>query len=273
MILTNLFPLLYLDPNHEKKFSLPSFAKRIGVSIQNSSAVKYSHVIPVYNEQDNLLALRDNILSAMKTIGDSFEVIFVDDGSKDNSRRIIKQICAEDLRFHLIFFDQNYGQTSAFDAGFKMAAGDIVITMDADLQVDAHDARLLLDKLGEYDAAVGYRKKRADNLIKRISSRIGNAVRNKVIDEQIRDVGCPLKVIKRSALLHIKLYEGMHRFFPALLGLEGYSVIEVPINHYPRCRGKSKYTIRNRLFKSFKDLLAVRWMKKRYLHYHIMEKG
>ena len=243
------------------------------MSVKNDSLVKYSLVIPVYNEQDNLPALRDNILSAMKTIIGSFEVIFVDDGSTDKSRQIIKQICVEDPRFHLIFFDRNYGQTSAFDAGFKMATGDIIITMDADLQVDACDAKLLLDELGEHDAAVGYRKKRADTLVKRISSRVGNAVRNKVINENIRDVGCPLKAIKREALLRIKLYEGMHRFFPALLSLEGYSVTEVPINHYPRQRGKSKYTIRNRLFKSFKDLLAVRWMKKRYMHYRIIERG
>ncbi|MEW5803094.1 MAG: glycosyltransferase family 2 protein, partial [bacterium] len=174
------------------------------MSINYGSPVKYSLVIPVYNEEDNLLALRDNILSAMDRISGSFEVIFVDDGSTDRSRLIIKHICTEDSHFHLIFFDRNYGQTSAFDAGFKMAKGDIIITMDADLQVDAHDIRLLLEQLGEYDAVVGYRKVRADNFIKRISSRVGNAVRNRVIDENIRDVGCPLKAMKREAVLRIK---------------------------------------------------------------------
>lgn len=240
---------------------------------QDTSSIHYSVVIPVFNEEDNLLALRDNILKVMRDLQSSFEVILVDDGSTDKSRVIISRICHEDAyHFYGLFFDRNYGQTSAFDAGFKAARGDIVITMDADLQIDAHDIPALLAKLKDADVVVGYRKKRADNLIKRLSSKIGNSVRNALTDEDIKDIGCPLKVIKKEALQKIKLFEGMHRFFPTLLKLEGYSVIQVPVNHYPRRKGKSKYTIRNRLFRSLKDLLAVCWMKKRCLRYRIIEK-
>lgn len=253
-----------MTQNAPTKYSIPSH------SIFKHFIVKYSIVVPVYNEEDNLFKLRDNILSAMDKISDPFEVILVDDGSTDGSRKIIKQISAEEPRFRSIFFDRNYGQTSAFDAGFKASAGEVIITMDADLQVDAQDIPLLLAKLGEYDAVVGYRQKRADNWVKRISSRLANAVRNKLTGENIRDVGCPLKAIKREAIQNIKLFEGMHRFFPTLLKLQGYSVIEVPVNHYPRLKGKSKYNIRNRLFKSLGDLLAVRWMEKRYLRYTVL---
>jgi dolichol-phosphate mannosyltransferase len=215
--------------------------------------------------------LRDNIVEAMASVSDDYEVIFVDDGSTDGSREIIRKISDANHGFRYIFFDRNYGQTAAFDAGFKAAIGDIVITMDADLQTDANDIPLLLKHLGPYDAVVGYRKKRADNWLKRISSQIANTVRNQLSGENIRDVGCPLKVMKRKALQHVKLYNGMHRFFPTLLKFEGYTVFEVPINHYPRIHGKSKYNVRNRIFRALRDLIAVRWMKSRYLRYQIVE--
>ncbi|RKY85027.1 glycosyltransferase [candidate division KSB1 bacterium] len=230
---------------------------------------KYSIVIPVFNERDSLSILKSNLENAMKSISDSYEVILVDDGSTDGSREIIKKICGEGRRFRGIFFDKNYGQTAAFDAGFKAARGKVVITMDADLQYDPRDISLLPAKLGEYDVVCGYRVKRADPWIKRISSKIANFVRNKLSDENIRDAACSLKAFKKECLDKLKLYEGMHRFFPTLVKLEGYSLIEVPIHHYPRKYGVSKYNIRNRIFKSFRDLMAVRWMKKRYLRYKI----
>ena len=241
--------------------------------MDSTSKIDYSIIIPVYNEQDNLIKLRDNIVSALETISGSFQVLLIDDGSIDGSRDTIKGICSENSKFHYLFFDQNHGQTAAFDAGFRAAKGEVIITLDADLQVDAHDIPKLLAHLSEYDMVVGYREKRADNLMKRISSVIANNVRNWLSGEDIRDVGCPLKVMRREVFRNVKLYEGMHRFFPTLAKLEGFSVLEVPVNHYPRLHGKSKYNIRNRLFKSLRDLFAVRWMKKRYLRYKIIEKG
>ncbi|MBN2012774.1 glycosyltransferase family 2 protein [candidate division KSB1 bacterium] len=235
----------------------------------NIRPIRYSIVVPVYNEQENVKRLLRNIHDAMDRQNDVYEIICVDDGSTDDSLRILKDACRHDRCLSYITFDRNYGQTAALDAGIHQAQGELVIIMDADLQVDANDIPTLLDELGNFDAVVGYRQKRNDSLNKRISSYIANKVRNYLSDEKIRDVGCPLKVFKAHAIKSIKLYEGMHRFFPTLLKIEGYTVKEVPINHYPRQFGKSKYNVRNRVFRAFKDLLAVRWMKQRAMQYTI----
>jgi len=233
--------------------------------------IEFSIVVPVFNEADNLIPLRDNIVDAMQCMNVPYEVILVNDGSTDRSQAVIEEICRSDNRFRFLRFDRNHGQTAAFDAGFKASRGTVIITMDADMQTDAHDIPLMTEKLADYDAVVGFRKKRADNLIKKISSRIANSVRNTLSGENIRDTGCPLKAIRREALQHVKLYKGMHRFFPTLLKLEGYSVVEVPVNHYPRKYGVSKYNIWNRVFRATRDLLVVRWMKDRSLNYRIVE--
>lgn len=235
-------------------------------------ACKYSIVIPVYNEQENLNPLQQNITEAMTMISDSYEVILVDDGSDDGSRNVIEQISGKDPRFRFLFFDKNYGQSSALAAGFREAKGDFIIFMDADLQVDAHDIPLLLEKLDRFDVVSGLRERRADSWSKRISSRIANTIRNKLTGEKIRDTGSPLKVFKKEVLKNMICFDGMHRFFPTLVQLQGYSITEVPISHYRRRRGSTKYNIRNRLFKAFSDLLGVRWLKKRYLRYQIVPK-
>ena len=233
--------------------------------------LQYSLVIPVFNEEDNLYLLRDNIVGAMSSIGGNYEVILVDDGSTDQSRPIIREICQKNPEFRYLFFDKNHGQTAGFSAGFEAAKGDIIITMDADLQTDCNDIPLLLEHLDEYDAVVGYRMKRADKWIKRISSKIANGIRNKLSGEDIRDVGCPLKAIKREAAQSLKIFNGMHRFFPTLLKYEGYRVLEVGVHHFQRKHGESKYNVGNRAWRAFIDLLAVCWMKRRYLHYKIVE--
>ncbi len=232
-----------------------------------------SIVVPVCNEEENLIPLKKNITDAMAAVRKSYEVILVDDGSTDGSREVIRVICEKDRRFRYLFFEANHGQTAAFDAGFKAANGDIIITMDADLQTDAYDIPVLLSHIGTSDAVIGYRQKRQDNWMKRASSRIANAVRNRLSGEDIRDVGCPLKAFRREALSNIKLFKGMHRFFPTLLKMEGCTVKEVPVHHYPRQRGKSKYNIRNRALRAFVDLVAVCWMKKRILNYRVVESG
>ncbi len=237
------------------------------------SMYNYSFVIPIYNERDNLLLLYENITDAMKIISNDYEIVLVDDGSTDGSLDIIQKLAKLDINVHFLSLDRNYGQTAAFDAGFKAAHGKLIVTMDADLQVDAHDLPLLLEKLATHDCVIGIRQKRSDNLIKLISSKIANFVRNKLSGEQIQDTGCPLKVFKREAIQKVKLFNGMHRFFPTLFKLEGFTVAEVPIHHYPRRYGKSKYNVRNRLFRALRDLFAVRWMKSRYLNYFIIQKG
>lgn len=241
--------------------------------MNSASVYNYSFVIPIYNERDNLPLLYENITDAMKSISDDYEIVLVDDGSTDGSREIIQQLAKLNRHVHFLFFNRNHGQTAAFDAGFKAAQGKIIITMDADLQVDAHDLPLLLEKLATHDCVIGIRQKRSDNLIKLISSKIANFVRNKLSGENIQDTGCPLKIFKWEAIQKIKLFNGMHRFFPTLLKLEGCTIAEVPVHHYPRRYGKSKYNIRNRLFRALRDLFAVRWMKSRYLDYLIIQKG
>ncbi|MBN2092922.1 glycosyltransferase family 2 protein [candidate division KSB1 bacterium] len=241
--------------------------------MNSTSNYKYSFVVPIYNERENLPLLYENITAAMKSISNDYEIVLVDDGSTDGSCAVIQKLAKFNPKVHYLFFNRNHGQTAAFDAGFKAAQGEFIITMDADLQVDAHDLPLLLEKLATHDCVIGIRQKRSDNLIKLISSKIANFVRNKLSGEQIQDTGCPLKVFKREAIQKVKLFHGMHRFFPTLLKLEGCTVAEMPIHHYPRRYGKSKYNVRNRLFRALRDLFAVRWMKSRYLNYLIIQKG
>jgi glycosyltransferase involved in cell wall biosynthesis len=230
-----------------------------------------SVVVPAYNEVESLRPLTEELLGVMRGLNREFEVLFVDDGSRDGTRDLMRRLSEENREVHFIGFKQNRGQTSAMAAGFKHAKGDVIVTLDADMQNDPHDIPKLLEKLNEYDVVCGWRQKRHDSLVRRISSRIANYVRNKLSDEQIVDVGCSLKVYKRQCVDDLKLFEGMHRFLPTLVKLAGYTVTEVPVNHRPRELGTSKYGISNRIMKAFLDLLAVRWMKRRYIRYEIEE--
>lgn len=226
-----------------------------------------SIVIPLYNEVDNIAPLCQAIIGVMQDR--SYEVIIVDDGSIDGSTEKLKEWCSLHTNFRSIHFKKNAGQTAAMDAGFKYASGEYVVTLDADMQNDPADIPKLLEKLDAYDMVCGWRQKRNDPWIKRISSKVANSIRNKLSDEDIKDTGCSLKAYRRECLNKIKLYNGMHRFLPTLFKLEGFSVTEVIVNHYPRKFGKSKYGVFNRAFRAFLDLLVVRWMKKRKLNYEV----
>ncbi|MEK6636224.1 MAG: glycosyltransferase family 2 protein [Planctomycetota bacterium] len=226
-----------------------------------------SIVIPVYNEVDNIEPLGNSIINAMQ--GQNYEVLYVDDGSTDGSTEKLKEWCTQHTNFRAIHFKKNAGQTAAMDAGFKHAVGKYVVTMDADLQNDPADIPKLLEKLNTYDMVCGWRQKRNDPWIKRISSKVANSIRNKLSNENIKDTGCSLKAYRRECFSRIKLFNGMHRFLPTLFKMEGFSVTEVVVNHYPRKFGKSKYGVFNRAFRAFMDLLVVRWMKKRKLNYEV----
>jgi glycosyltransferase involved in cell wall biosynthesis len=230
-----------------------------------------SVIIPVYNEEENINILLGELTGVMKGMKKDYEVILVDDGSTDRSFQVMEEMARKDRRITVIRFKRNAGQTAAFDAGFKQARGEIVITLDADLQNDPKDIPFLLEKIKDNDMVCGVRTKRMDSWIKLISSKIANYVRNRLSDEEVSDTGCSLKAYRKEYLTRIKLFNGMHRFFPTLMKMEGAKVAEVPVHHRPRRFGKSKYNIRNRLFRSFIDLLAVRWMKKRKLSYEIEE--
>ncbi len=230
-----------------------------------------SIVIPVYNEEDSLRPLISELRGVLSGLGRSYEIIFVDDGSRDRSFEILKEAVSLDPKTRVIRFKENKGQTAAFDAGFKAALGDIVITMDADLQNDPQDIPHLLKKIGEFDVVCGWRYKRRDPWIKIVSSKIANRVRNKLSQEDVVDTGCSLKAYRRECLTRLKLFNGMHRFLPTLLKMEGFKVTQVKVNHQPRRFGKTKYNTRNRIVRGFIDLLAVRWMKRRHLDYEIEE--
>jgi len=239
--------------------------------LTNSQGLEISIVIPVYNERENLTLLDEKITKNIGPLHKSYEVILVDDGSVDGSAQLIRKLQDKNPHLRLIRFGSNHGQTAAFAAGFSKARGDTIVTMDADLQNDPADIPILLEKISEFDVVCGWRHKRNDPWIKKLSSKIANSVRNTLSEESIADTGCSLKAFRRACFKNIKLYNGMHRFFPTLMKMEGFSVTQVKVKHYPRMHGYSKYNIRNRLFTSFKDLLAIRWMKKRQINYDIIE--
>ncbi|MEK7290115.1 MAG: glycosyltransferase family 2 protein [Planctomycetota bacterium] len=228
-----------------------------------------SIVVPLYNEVDNIELLGNAIINAMKDTSYEYEVVFVDDGSIDGSAEKAKEWCATHSDFRSIHFKKNAGQTAAMDAGFKHAKGSYVVSMDADLQNDPADIPKLLEKLKTYDMVCGWRQKRNDPWLKRISSKVANAIRNKLSQEEIKDTGCSLKAYRKECLDKIKLFNGMHRFLPTLFKMEGFTVAEVVVNHRPRRFGKSKYGVFNRAFRAFRDLLVVRWMKERKLNYEV----
>ena len=170
-------------------------------------------------------------------------------------------------RVRVLHFDHNYGQSSAFDAGFKHSTGELVITMDGDLQNDPDDIGTLLPYTKQFDLVCGWRTNRHDSLIRTLSSRIANGVRSAVTGDHVHDTGCSLKIFKRAVVEKLQLFEGVHRFFPALALIQGITITEVPVRHYPRTRGASKYGVGNRLFKGLYNLFAVRWMQHRCLRY------
>lgn len=232
-----------------------------------------SVVVPVYNEEENLPILVPQIMNVLRSLEKRFEIILVDDGSTDNSFNVIKELSNRYQEVRYLRFKTNAGQSAAFDAGFKNSLGDIVVTIDSDLQNDPQDIPKLLSYIPEYDVVCGWRIQRKDKFIKRLSSRIANRFRNLFTKDSIHDTGCSLKAYKRNWLDRIRLYRGMHRFLPVLLKMEGARIIEVKVSHNPRRFGKSKYNIRNRLFTGLYDLMAVRWMQKRRLVYEIIERS
>ncbi len=226
-----------------------------------------SVVIPICNERDNLAPLTAQILKALSGHVPSFEIVYVDDGSTDGSGPLLDQLARDYPEVRVFHFDRNYGQTAAFDAGFHQAAGELIATLDGDLQYDAQDILKLLPLAERFDLVCGWRQKRHDTLVKRMSSRIANAIREAVVHDGVRDTGCSLKIFRRRVVERIPLFEGMHRFFPALARMHGFTVTQMPVSHYPRAHGWSKYGIGNRIFKSLRDLIAVRWMQRRCLTY------
>ena len=242
-----------------------------------------SIVVPAYNEQDNLRPLRAAIKEALDGKID-YEVIFVDDGSRDRTREVAREIAAEDARFRLVALARNSGETAAGWAGMKEARGELVCVMDADLQNDPRDLPRMIEKIGEltgepgeprrWDVVCGWRKRRGDGdgIVRRVSSRIANWVRNALSNENIHDSGCTYRLFRRDCIEGLQLYTGMHRFLPTLFKAQGFKVTELEVANHPRRFGTSKYGVWNRVFRAFYDLLAVRWMLKRWIRLEVGER-
>lgn len=230
---------------------------------------RISVVAPVYNEKDNISRFIEKVENSLKKGFDSYEIILVNDGSTDGSKEILNEEAKKNGHVKVFHFTKNNGQTAALDFAFKKASGDLVLMMDSDLQTDPEDVYTLLPYIKEYDMVNGKRETREDGLKRKISSVIGNSVRNYITGDNIKDTGCPLKLFKKEVVKSFYLYEGMHRFLPTLAKINGFKVIEIPVKHYDREFGYSKYGVFNRLFKGLKDAFAVRWIKQRKLKYQV----
>ena len=241
----------------------------------NTILPEISLVVPCYNEEGSLRELNEKIHAALYPLNIDYEVVITDDGSTDNSWTLLKEIASADSRFCIQRFKYNCGESAASWAGMKAARGRYIITLDADLQNDPRDVPKFLEALKQYDCVCGTRVKtraQGDNFIRIVSSRIANWFRNKLSDENISDAGCTYRAFRRECIENIKFFKGAHRFLPTLIKMEGFIVTEIPVNNHPRFSGQSHYGVWNRLFKSFADLLAVRWMKSRTIRYEIEEK-
>ena len=243
------------------------------MNLAMSSQPVLSVCVPVYNEEENLPLLHEAIARVFDANNIDGEIVLVDDGSSDGSWAQIEKLVQRDPRVRGLKFKANCGETAASDAGLRAARGRYVMTMDADLQNDPQDIPKFLEALNQgWDCVCGTRvatRGKGDNFIRVASSRIANAVRNKLSDEQISDAGCTYRAFKRECVSKLKLYRGLHRFIPTLLKMEGFTVTEIAVTNNPRLHGESKYGVWNRLFKSFRDLLAIRWMKSRILGYQV----
>lgn len=238
-----------------------------------SSAPFLSVVVPVFDEEENLETLHSELDRALAERAGEVEFLYVDDGSRDGSREVLAALAKRDDRVRVLALRHNRGQSAALEAGFRAVRGEVVATLDADLQNDPADLPRLLEALERADVVNGVRVDRRDSFVRRLSSRIGNGFRNWITRESVTDVGCSLRVMRAEPLRRIKLHRGMHRFLPTLLRMEGARVVEIPVHHRPRLHGQSKYGIGNRVFVGLADVFAVRWMQSRRLDYEVRELG
>lgn len=240
-----------------------------------SSEPEISVVAPCHNEAENLGPLAEAVRVALEPLRHPFELVLVDDCSTDGSWETIRRLGSLDPRVRGLRFAENRGQSAALWAGIKAARGQIVVTLDADLQNPPAEIPRFLAALGGADCVCGSRvaaRAHGDGWVRRASSKIANAVRNRVSGDSISDAGCCFRAFRRACVAEVKFFHGGHRFLPTLIRLEGYTVTEIPIGHAPRRAGRSHYGIGNRVFGATADLLAVRWLKKRFIRYAVAER-
>lgn len=253
--------------NGEKK-ALPKFI----AEKQNKTAnYEFTIVVPVFNEEDNIYALEEKFSSFVSQSSLSTCILFVNDCSTDRSKDRIVEVCNRQKHFYNLSFTKNSGLSAAIKAGIDATWSTYVGYIDADLQTVPEDFNLLIPHLKEFEMVMGIRAKRDDSFVKKASSKIANGFRRFMTNDGIADTGCPLKIMRTDYARHIPLFTGMHRFLPALIQLQNGKVKQVPVRHFPRMAGVSKYNLRNRLVSPFLDCFAYRWMKNRYINYQITE--
>jgi dolichol-phosphate mannosyltransferase len=231
---------------------------------ETTSAPALSVIVPIFNEEENMSILQSELGAAL--VGRDYEIIFVDDGSTDHTFERIET----GANIRVIRFARNAGQSAAMYAGLQAAKGAVAVLIDGDLQNDPADIERLLAEIQRgADLVCGYREKRKDTLVKRLTSRIANFVRSRFVKDYVRDTGCTLKAMRRECVAALLPFKGMHRFIPALIKGAGYRVVEVPVHHRPRRFGRSKYGLGNRALRATIDMFGVRWLLSRRLNYKV----
>jgi glycosyltransferase involved in cell wall biosynthesis len=241
--------------------------------VNDEHPVYLSLVIPAFNEQENIPTLLERCGAALAQLGRPFEVIIIDDGSTDDTPTLLGRGMDQHPWLRVVRMTRNSGQSAAFEAGFEAARGELIATIDADLQNDPEEIPRLVRLLDEQkvDMITGWRKERQDTPFRRWQSRQANRIRNWITQETVNDSASSLKVYRAHAIKGLKLFRGAHRYFPTLVKMRGYTVYETPVKHSARFAGTAKYGFGNRAFVGIYDLIGVRWLKKRWLRYEAQE--
>ena len=230
---------------------------------------KLTVVIPVYNEEDNLLRVEQEFLAYFEIAPLVTKVLFVNDGSSDNSQVLIEGICERSEQFEYIAFAENAGLSAAIKAGFDYTETSLVGYIDADLQTTPEDFNTLLSEMADCALVTGVRADRKDSFVKNMSSTIANGIRRSFTEDGMDDTGCPLKIIKTDYAKRIPMFRGLHRFLPAMILLQNGKIKQVPVRHFPRIAGEAKFGVWNRLIGPLMDCFAYLWMKKKYINYQV----
>jgi glycosyltransferase involved in cell wall biosynthesis len=255
-------------PAIERSFRLPNgWEGTLEREAEPVSVTRLSVVVPVFDERENLAPLVAELRRELAGLGIGFEIVAVDDGSRDGGREVLAKLAGEVPELRVLGFDRNRGKSAALAAGFDAARGDAIVTIDADLQNDPADIARMLEALPGCDLVAGVRRQRNDTWLRRLSSRVANGVRGRVLGDGVRDTGCALKLFRREQAARFARFEGMHRFLPALVQIQGGRVVEVPVNDRPRHWGRAKYGVGNRLFRGLLDMAGVWWLRRRALRF------
>ena len=230
---------------------------------------KFTIIVPVYNEEDNLERVESELSNYLKIASVSSSVLFVNDGSSDKSQVLIEAICERNDAFDFILFRENRGLSAAIKAGFDYADSELVGYIDSDLQTSPEDFNILLKHINTHELVTGVRSNRKDAFVKNMSSKIANRIRRAFTHDGMDDTGCPLKVIKTDYAKRIPMFKGLHRFLPAMIMLQNGRVTQVTVQHFPRIAGTAKFGLWNRLLGPFMDCFAYLWMKNKYINYDV----